>query len=129
VYGPNGYYWRFTGSGAARPEVRLATTGAGKREAAFTVLPGEGVKSDMISIQPLSYNMQLAGWRARLNPGTHRQGRTHEWDLRATHGWYDFDVTRDGDPTWRVRLAGRMDDGQPSMSDPAIGGAAEMRWS
>ncbi|WP_442807439.1 phosphocholine-specific phospholipase C [Trinickia soli] len=41
-------------------------------------------------------------------------------DLRAYHGWYDLQVTVDTDPLFQRKLAGHVETGRPSMSDPAF---------
>jgi phospholipase C len=52
----------------------------------------------------------------------------HLWRLSETGGWYDFVLTRPAQPGWKRRYAGRMENGLPSTSDPAMGGAAIMEW-
>ncbi len=48
-------------------------------------------------------------------------------DLSASHNWYDFSLTGDG---FALRFAGHVEDGQPSFSDPAFGGAAPLKvWN
>jgi phospholipase C len=37
-------------------------------------------------------------------------------------GWYDLIVTVAEDPTFEYRLAGHVETGQDSFSDPAMGG-------
>jgi phospholipase C len=36
-------------------------------------------------------------------------------------GWYDVSVTAAGDPGYLRRLAGHVETGRPSISDPAFG--------
>ena len=36
------------------------------------------------------------------------------------HGWYDLSVTSDQDDAFLRRLAGHVETGRPSTSDPAI---------
>jgi len=43
--------------------------------------------------------------------------------LSASHGWYDFSVTIDGDDRFLRRYAGRVETGKPGFSDPAMGRA------
>jgi phospholipase C len=47
---------------------------------------------------------------------------TLQWNLNATFGWYDLVLTVDGDTGFEVQLAGHIENGQPSSSDPALGG-------
>jgi phospholipase C len=42
-------------------------------------------------------------------------------DLRAAYGWYDLTVTVNTDATFVRRLAGHVETGRSSMSDPALG--------
>ncbi len=42
-------------------------------------------------------------------------------DLRKVYGWYDLTITVDTDPSFTRRIAGHVETGKPSMSDPALG--------
>lgn len=42
-------------------------------------------------------------------------------DLRAFHGWYDLVVSVDDDPLFERALAGHVETGRSSMSDPGLG--------
>ncbi|SAK59322.1 phospholipase C [Caballeronia fortuita] len=42
-------------------------------------------------------------------------------DLRGAHGWYDVEIKVDTDRTFLRRLAGHVETGRDSMSDPALG--------
>ncbi len=42
-------------------------------------------------------------------------------DLRGEHGWYDLTVTASTDADFQRRLAGHVETGRASMSDPALG--------
>ena len=42
-------------------------------------------------------------------------------DVSASGLWYDFAVTIDGDAGFSRRVAGRIENGLPSVSDPAMG--------
>ena len=43
------------------------------------------------------------------------------WSLDRSYGWYDFWITTRSDPGFKHRLAGHLETGRDSMSDPAIG--------
>ena len=43
------------------------------------------------------------------------------WPLDRSHGWYDFRITTPSDSSFQHRLAGHLETGRDSMSDPAIG--------
>jgi len=50
-----------------------------------------------------------------------------ELKLEQFHGWYDLIVTVDGDPTFKYRLAGHVETGKDSFSDPALGGLVTLK--
>ncbi|MBK4949334.1 DUF756 domain-containing protein, partial [Klebsiella pneumoniae] len=47
--------------------------------------------------------------------GSHQQA----FDARASGGWYDLTLQSHGG--WLRRLAGRLEDGEHSVSDPLMG--------
>ena len=47
--------------------------------------------------------------------------------LNALHGWYDLIVTVGEDPTFNYRLAGHVETGRDSFSDPALGGLVTLK--
>jgi phospholipase C len=44
------------------------------------------------------------------------------WSLDRMNGWYDLVVTIDGDTTFERRIAGHVETGKNSTSDPGMGG-------
>jgi phospholipase C len=51
---------------------------------------------------------------------------SHSWELKKSGGWYDVSVTVADTPGWLRRLAGRVETGHDTISDPAMGGPAHM---
>ena len=49
---------------------------------------------------------------------------TDRWDVGGEGGWYDLTVTVDEAPAFRRRFAGRLENGEPGTSDPAMGVAS-----
>jgi phospholipase C len=47
--------------------------------------------------------------------------------LDQFHGWYELIVTVDGDPNFKYRLAGHVETGRASYSDPALGGIVTLK--
>ncbi|MBI1360194.1 MAG: phospholipase C, phosphocholine-specific [Alphaproteobacteria bacterium] len=121
LLGPNGFHRHYAGRGAGAP-LFLALAVKGKNGAA-TVLNrtseplrvtlvhnayGKG-KSATVTLKPAP-----GDWKSAL-------------DLKASHGWYDVTLRpADGD-AWLHRMAGRIETGADSITDPAITGAAIMR--
>lgn len=54
----------------------------------------------------------------RLAPG---ERLTRRVSLERSFGWYDFTLRADSDPAFRRQLAGHLETGHDSMSDPALG--------
>jgi phospholipase C len=47
--------------------------------------------------------------------------------LTQFHGWYDLIVTVGEDSTFSYRLAGHVENGHDSFSDPALGGLVTLK--
>jgi phospholipase C len=45
--------------------------------------------------------------------------------LHSSFGWYDFTITTDSDASFQQRLAGHLETGHDSMTDPAIANTLE----
>jgi phospholipase C len=58
------------------------------------------------------------GESRHLKPG---QSLHTGWSLESSHGWYDLVVQADTDSHFLRRLAGHLENGKPSASDPALG--------
>jgi phospholipase C len=53
-----------------------------------------------------------------LHPGT---DWSPSWELEASFGWYDLTIEVESDATFQQRLAGHLETGNDSVSDPAVG--------
>src|SRR5882757_4381669 len=53
----------------------------------------------------------------RLGPG---QDFRKYWSLHRSFGWYDLVVGVEGDETFEQRVAGHVENGNDSVSDPAL---------
>jgi phospholipase C len=49
------------------------------------------------------------------------QSVTKNWPLRRNHGWYDLVIHVNTDQGFQQRLAGHIETGEDSASDPGIG--------
>jgi phospholipase C len=110
VHGPNGFVRRFRG-GAAGPEVsarqdgrsgcvELTLTNPGSTTVRLTVADAYGHHSATRVLRPGGRGVEVV-------------------DTRRSNHWYDVAVTVDKDPGFLRRLAGHVETGQPSTSDPA----------
>jgi len=118
VIGPNGFHRRYVGGVGVLAE--FAAVGAKAR----LRLTGAAAKAVRVSVSSGAYGDRLKTWSPRLSPG---EVEHHVWDLSATRGWYDLVVTTKGREGVALRLAGRIETGALSTSDPAMGGLAVMR--
>jgi phospholipase C len=122
VHGPNGFARRFAGRVAAAPGVN-ASVAAPEVSESYDVANGN-----------IELHLQNAGEAAceftvvNAYDGTSHKRRVPGGesadlyvDLRAHHAWYDLHVTVDTDPHFARTLAGHVETGRPSMSDPALG--------
>ncbi|MUN41102.1 phosphocholine-specific phospholipase C [Actinomadura litoris] len=110
VFGPNGFLRRYSGEGAG-PEVSVHHSGG----SLHLVLVNNGRTSRRLTVSD-GYNDRSVSYSIR--PG----GRAvHRVPLRRTGSWYDVSVTCSGDASFLRRLAGHVEDGRPSTTDPGIG--------
>ncbi|HEY6514754.1 MAG TPA: phospholipase C, phosphocholine-specific [Steroidobacteraceae bacterium] len=108
VYGPNGFLRSVRGPGDSAIEVESASAPGGDIRLR---LHNRGHRAVMLSVRDESYGR---GERAvPLAPGTAQELL---WDLQGSHHWYDLLVSA-GQHQWR--LAGHVEDGHESFSDPA----------
>ena len=110
VLGPNGFHRRLTG----RSDVFSAGV--------------EGASLHLRNLTPTSQAIAVTDQAYGASPETivlaGGASRTIGLDLAASHGWYDRRLAAGGQ-TWR--MAGHVEDGKASYSDPAAGGAGPLR--
>ncbi|MHA6719974.1 phosphocholine-specific phospholipase C [Sphingomonas sp. RS6] len=113
VVGPNGFHRRLRGA-PDRFAVRFDVV-AGR-----PVLTITNVAATAMTIRLGDCAYGQPDRRFEMAPGS---SRPLELDLADSHGWYDVELVTEGQ-SWR--LAGHVEDGQPSFSDPAAGGAGAL---
>jgi phospholipase C len=118
ILGPNGFHRHIAGAGGEGLSVSTVAVG---RKLQLRV-SNTGPSARLIMAESV-YAPKHLPWNARIAPGGQA---SNLWTLNATSGWYDFKLSIKGETSWHCRLAGRIDDGSPTMSDPALGGAALM---
>ncbi|HTU76243.1 MAG TPA: phospholipase C, phosphocholine-specific [Trebonia sp.] len=110
VHGPNGFYRQFTGQGPdivavpVRAGLELAVTSHSSASARLTLASAYDGERSHLTVPP--------GATVRVTVPT-----------ALGTGWYDILVTSDASPQYLRRLAGHIETGQPSVSDPALGRA------
>jgi phospholipase C len=117
VYGPNGFFRGFKG------------TISGSQRAILDVHADYDEDNNTIRLEISNRSSRTARitvmnvYRSRSMTTVLGSGDTDSksWSLSATGGWYDLIITVDGDPHFEYRLAGHLEDGEDSISDPAMG--------
>lgn len=112
VLGPNGFMRAFTGAAGvampaltARYDAKAAALDLSLRNPAAA--PVElALGNDLYGVNSVRTVALAAGASA-----------TARWSARESSGWYDFTITGKG---CTMRLAGRIEDGKPGVSDPLM---------
>jgi len=99
------------------------SSGAAARLTIGMVNPGAATRR--LTVTPMAHGELYGLWQGEVAPGA---AATNARALRQTGGWYDFRVTCDDDPAFARRYAGRLESGEPSVTDPAMAGPALTTW-
>jgi phospholipase C len=119
VFAPNGFYRSFTGAPNSR-HVHVETEYE-KRESMLTgnlVFHLRNSNPETVTVTVADNFYKTGTISRRLDPG---YAASVVLRLKGSHGWYDFTVKTDGSDA-EARLAGRVETGRPSLSDPLIAG-------
>jgi phospholipase C len=119
VFGPNAFLRVFKGS-IARGQADIASSITYDIHGNGVILGIENRSGDLSAVSVFdSYTNKTIEYTLRPN------GEVSEfWALEKSYGWYDFTITTGADPGFQQRLAGHLETGRDSMSDPAIGSAS-----
>ena len=115
VYGPNGFVREFDGtlhaSSRTLPEVELRYDRANL--AIEIIATNQGHSEATLSVRANAYRSD-GPWPLRASWG---RPASRRWTLIASQRWYDFTVVGQD---FERRFAGRMENGAPGFSDPAV---------
>ncbi len=115
VYGPNGFFRGFQG-GVSPSAGDLAVAVSYDREPGITLeILNRGAGPVRLQIDD-----GYAGGAVHLVLEPGKRVAWH-WSPQSSFGWYDLTVRVDCDPTFRRQVAGHVETGRESMTDPAIG--------
>lgn len=113
VYSSNGFVRTFAGNtqrGTAL-EVQVCYEPAGS--ALYVKVSNRGRARLQATLQSNAYRTD-GPWTLAVEPGAVAE---HHWSIKESGNWYDFSVTAEG---FERRFAGRMENGRPGVSDPAM---------
>ncbi|WP_342051420.1 MULTISPECIES: phosphocholine-specific phospholipase C [unclassified Cupriavidus] len=121
VLGPNGYHREFVGNTAEQ-----SAAGGTEIQVCYELCdpPALQVKLYNRGTQPATFTATAQAYRTDgPSAQTVLPGRVGElrWTLGDTGNWYDFAIVCDALPSFRRRIAGRIENGKDSVSDPAMG--------
>ncbi|HXJ00083.1 MAG TPA: phospholipase C, phosphocholine-specific [Micropepsaceae bacterium] len=116
VHGPNGFFREFAGSASgSRTNLDIASSYDANQGAIVTRVTNVGSTPCRVNVMNAYSNEALSH---QLTPG---QSFTTRWPLDSSLNWYDIVIGVDGDMDFKRRLAGHVENGRPSASDPALG--------
>jgi phospholipase C len=111
VHGPNGFYRRLCGGAVLGPEVTAAPVGSSQELQLVITNAGPAVEltttDDHGPGRPTTLHLPQGGRVTHVTGG-------------HTNGWYDLTITYSGDPRFVRQLAGHVENGRPSISDPTL---------
>ena len=120
VYGPNGFLRSFKGSvapGTMRSKLEVRAKYETDDHGGVTLdITNTGESSAAVTVLDAYTGRKFTKLLKR------HEDMDHEWSLRGFHGWYDLVVRVEGDAAFEYRLAGHVETGEDSASDPALGG-------
>jgi phospholipase C len=117
VFAPNGFFRGFKGSVATAGKSHLDVRSSYETEHVGIKLEINNRGSKTVEVTVLDVYSNETVTRS-VEGG---DDFSHAWSLKSTSGWYDLVVTVDSDPSFQQHLAGHVENGRDSMSDPAIG--------
>ncbi|CAD7714776.1 Non-hemolytic phospholipase C [Xanthomonas hydrangeae] len=120
LLGPNGFHRHYRGDLSAALLLADITQDANDPAALSLLLHNPGTTAVQVALQPAAYANAQPREQLTVAPGSTQR---RSWKAAASGGWYDLWLERDGA---RQRLAGRVETGADSVSDPAMGGPAQL---
>jgi phospholipase C len=124
VSGPNGFARYFKGSAGAHAAALDVRSSCGFEEFGSIGWRITNVASSNATVTVVD---AYSGNRVTRLLRPHESFEEVEWSLRQFYGWYDLVVTVASDSTFQYRLAGHVETGRDSYSDPAMGGLANLK--
>ncbi|WP_321951226.1 phosphocholine-specific phospholipase C [Burkholderia cenocepacia] len=116
VWGPNGYFRRFAGSAAAdaaaKPEITPCYDTANGD--VYVTIANAGTSPLTVTATDVAY-----GGAARTLTVPAGQRIEAHWDLSCSSHWYDLQFAVAGNAGWTRRIAGHVETGKASITDPA----------
>ncbi len=116
VYGPNGFLRAFQGSTVSTDNANLGI------HAEYGMV-GPGLTLEITNSSTSSSAVRIVdAYTNAVSVDTVAPGKAivKHWNISASYGWYDLTISVDSDTSFQRRLAGHVETGQDSVSDPLI---------
>ena len=124
VYGPNGFVRFFKGSvGSSAAELDVVSKYDRGEDSGAIELRITNLASSPADVSVLDAYTGKTRTK-HLQPG---HAFANDLELEEFGGWYDLIVTVANDATFNYRLAGHVETGRDSISDPALGGVVTLK--
>jgi phospholipase C len=123
VYGPNGFVRYFNGSIGSSAAYLNVSSGYGIAGGGSILLTITNVGDSQAEVSLLNAYTGKVNTRGLKSTWTSQQILS----LNQFYGWYDVIITVAEDPTFQYRLAGHVETGKDSFSDPAMGGLVTLK--
>jgi phospholipase C len=116
LHGPNGFLRGYKGSFAdGTVQLDLRTSYDEGRNGITLLITNTGNRLVEVFVRD-AYRGQHH--RQALRP---RESTARHWPLHHSRGWYDLSLSTPADPQFEIRIAGHLENGQESISDPLMG--------
>jgi phospholipase C len=116
VFGPNGFLRTFAGSaGTGSANLRVKTVCDKESEGIVLVIHNHSSNAEKVNIVDAYIGKTTTH---HLQPDS---SFTYFGQLGKSFGWYDFTLQVESDASFLRRLAGHIETGRDSTTDPAIG--------
>ena len=116
VYGPNGFFREFRGTPNEQVEIRAEY----ERDANNKLSGNLAIHIVNRIGTPVSIQIKDEAYQQPLLTKRIASTGTVSVNLSKSFGWYDLSVTISGNDHFKARLAGRVETGRQSQSDPAM---------
>ena len=123
VYGPNGFTRFFKGSIGSGSAALQVDSGYGNEDEGSIELSVRNAGGHRATVVVLDAYTGKKVARV-LGSGEHAE---FEFSTKHFNGWYDLVVSVAEDPSFQRRLAGHVETGRESTSDPAMGGLVTLK--
>jgi phospholipase C len=122
ILGPNGFHRHLIGAAPKAEPAAEAAPDPSSRALTLTLRnDGPTARRMVVTQKP-----DGPAWRVTLKPG---EAAKRVWPLKSTGGWYDVSARVEGETGYLRRLAGRLESGADSFTDPLMAGPALMDQS